>query len=205
MGVSRTGGGWPTPQSSTAFHEPSACWRQTLMYSPCASGFFCVESLLQVQGPVLQPSLPSALIAACIGVHASRPFQPGFAFSYVFTPLTGPGRNTTLVGASHARKPSRTPWARTWVANARSAATIGSAVVASADVDRGADSTTAGSEHIRSSRRLRGTAPPFHQGARPQVLADNSRPDEANRSRHGVSATSAGLPVQNVSGKPRPE
>src|SRR5262252_8638017 len=97
------------------------------MYSPCESGFFCVESRLHVHGPVLQPSLPSALIAACIGVHASRPCQPAGAFSYALTPLTGPGRNTTLVGASQERKPSRTPCARTWAANAFSAVTIAAA------------------------------------------------------------------------------
>src|SRR5262249_10757107 len=185
------------PQSSTAFHEPSACCRHTLMYSPCASGFFCVESLLQAHGPVLQPSLRSALIAACMGVHASRPCQPARSFSYVLVPLTGPGRNTTLVGASQARNPSRTPAVRTCAANPRSAATMGAAS-ASADVVGGGRSTGATDRHISTARRLEGTRPPDMRWGGPAgvlgrslELADSREVDEWCRARRGELPTSA--------------
>src|SRR5216117_2941315 len=117
------------PQSSTAFHGPSAFRRHTVMYSPWASGFCCVESRCQVHGPVLQPSRPSVLIEAWTGVHARSPCQPAGCFSYAAFPFTGPGRKTTLVGASQARKPSRTPCERTWAAKPFSAATIAEAAV----------------------------------------------------------------------------
>src|SRR5262249_2525390 len=102
--------GWLIPRSTTNFHEPSACFFQTVTKSPNPDRFSSLLSALNSHGPVVKPKSPDADMPANAGCHASNGFlsDGGTGCSCIHClPFTAPGRNNKPSSAMNARNASR--------------------------------------------------------------------------------------------------